>query len=102
MEQLKAGRLVVASIYDSAVGNYFQPFFARSKLEAIRSFGDAIAQKDHVFAKHPEDFTLFSLAEWSEDSGEFIPHMAPEKLATGLEILSAMRARDPRQGDLVD
>lgn len=87
--------LICCSVYDSAVGVYFQPFFARSRLDAVRSFGDAVTQDGHVFSKHPEDFTLFSLAEWSEDSGEFIPSITPEKLCTALEL--AQQAPDPRQ-----
>ena len=81
----KAGSLICASVYDNAVGVYFQPFFARSRAEAIRSFRDAATQEGHPFNKHPADFTLFCLATWDEESGSFEPLAAPANLGNALE-----------------
>lgn len=96
MEARKAGKLVVASVFDTKVGVYFQPFFARSRAEAIRSFSDAVSQSDHVFGKHPEDFTLFCLAEWDEESGQFETLPAPSCLGTALELVAV----EQREGQL--
>ena len=83
----KAGELIVAGIYDSKVGAYFQPFFARSRAEAIRSFSDTVNKDGHIFNNHPGDFTLFVLATWSEDNGKFTSPPAPESLGSGHEYL---------------
>lgn len=83
--------MIVASVFDSAVGVYFQPFFARSRREALRSFVDAATQSGHTFNKHPGDFSLFVLAEWNEESGRFENKAAPECLGTALEHI----AREP-------
>lgn len=96
----KASKLVVCSVFDSKVGVYFQPFFARSRAEAIRSFTDATDNDGHVFSRHPEDFTLFVLAEWDEETGGFASLAAPASLGTALEHKS--RKKDPPQLDLVD
>lgn len=98
MDPSKAGQLVVASVFDTAVGVYFQPFFARSRAEAIRSFADAASQEGHPFNKHPADFTLFVLATWDEESGSFTPLAAPASLGNALEH---MAREDPGGLDLV-
>ena len=98
-EQSKAGQLVCASVFDAKVGVYFQPFFARSTAEALRSFGDTINQDGHIFNKHPADFTLFMLAKWNEENGHFDPTPTPIALAVGIELLEVKE--DKAQLDLV-
>ena len=98
-EQTKAGQLVCASVFDAKVGVYFQPFFARSTAEALRSFGDTVNQEGHIFNKHPADFTLFLLARWNEENGLFVPTSTPISLAVGIELIQS--AEDERQIDLV-
>lgn len=92
----KTGTLVVASVYDAKVGVYFQPFFARTRAEALRSFSDTVNQQGHIFNKHPEDFTLFVLAVWDENTGGFVNTKAPESLGSGHEYL----AREDEQQQL--
>ena len=99
-EQQKAGTLVVASVYDAKVGTYFQPFFARTRAEALRSFKDTVNQQGHVFNKHPQDFTLFILAVFDEETGGFLNCQAPESMGTGHEYLERPE-EDERQMSLV-
>lgn len=47
------------SVFDHAVNAYLPPFAVRSKGEAIRSFGDACADKSHQFNRHAKDYVLF-------------------------------------------
>lgn len=93
---MKAGNLVVCAVFDSAVGVYFQPFFARSRGEALRSFVDISNKPGHTFNSHPGDFSLFVLAEWSEENGRFDNKPAPENLGTALEHIS----REPEDPQL--
>lgn len=90
--------LIMCSVYDSKVGVYFQPFFARSRAEAIRSFADAANQNGHIFNKHPGDFSLFASATWCEETNSTENLLAPDNLGTALEHLS--RTDDPLQADL--
>ena len=83
----QTGTLVCAAVYDEAVGVYFQPWFARSRAEAVRSFVDAVNTPDHMFAKHPKDFSLHILAEWDENDGHFRPLPAFDNLGSALEYI---------------
>lgn len=91
-ETHKTGNLVVAAVFDEAVGTYFQPYFARSRMEAIRSFVDACNQPDHIFNKHAKDFSLYVLAEWDENDGAFRPLPTFDLLGSALEYI-----RQPEQ-----
>jgi len=78
-------RMHVFSVYDDAAKAYLQPFFSRSKGEAIRSFTDACADEKSQFHKHLHDFTLVYLGEYEDTAGEFKPVM-PEKVLAAREL----------------
>lgn len=80
---------LIATVYDQAVGAFMQPFFCRSKSEAIRSFTDAVDKSDTPFCVHPEDYTLFVIGEYDDLSGNIVACLVPEKLITALECRSA-------------
>lgn len=48
----------------------------------LREISEAIAQGQTVWAKHPQDFTLYELGEYDADTGDV--HMYEEKKALGL------------------
>lgn len=82
-------RLIVCSVYDSAVGAYLQPFFCRSKGEAIRSFMSACEDKQSNFARFAKDYTLVYFGHWDDQSGEFEPTInARQAIMTAYEAMS--------------
>lgn len=81
-------RFMICSVRDDAVSAFMQPFFARSKNEARRSFGDAVADPKMEFGKHPKDYALFCLGEW-DDSGEMRIYDNNEVLAHALDYVIA-------------
>lgn len=72
-------KFVICAVRDKAVNAFMQPFFARSEGEAIRSFGDAVADPKMEFGKHPEDYNLWCFGSW-DDKGEFVTWPDPVKL----------------------
>lgn len=64
-------KLLIFSVYDKAVQAYLQPFYARSKGEALRQFTDACNDQGHQFAKHAADYTLVQFGEFDDASGMF-------------------------------
>lgn len=48
-----------------------QPFFFKTQGEAIRAWIDVVNDQNTTFAKHPEDYTLFEIAEYNEEQGSF-------------------------------
>jgi len=82
--------LQIYSVYDKAVGAYLQPFYARSRGEAIRSFMDACNNEKHQFATSPADYQLMYLGLWDDDSGLFSlgNNTGPESVISALEATS--------------
>lgn len=88
------------AIYDSKANVYGRPFFLQSAGVAMRIFGDmANDQKDPV-GHHPEDYTLFELASWDEDTGKFTQDGANRSLANGIEL--KIHDEIPEQLDIVN
>lgn len=77
-------KLVVVSVRDRAVDNFGTPFFVVSKGQAIRSFSDEINRKadDNMLNRHPEDYDLYELGEFDNDSGAF-EVSTPKMIAIG-------------------
>lgn len=65
----------VCAVYDSAVELYGQPMFVAGVGAALRSFIDEVnrAAPDNALYSHPEDYTLFHLADFDDTTGEFLP-----------------------------
>jgi hypothetical protein len=78
-------KLKIFSVYDCKVEAYLQPFFMRSKGEALRAFMSAVDDKQTQFNKNPEDFTLFELGEFDDEKGK-VNSINPTSLGTALEF----------------
>jgi hypothetical protein len=74
---------VYYAVYDRKAEMYSQPFLEIKDGTAIRAVQDiVINNKDHPFAKHPSDFSLFRLGIFDETTGE----ITGEKLSKLIEI----------------
>lgn len=71
----------VFSIHDSKAGAYLPPFILPRVEMAQRTFGDCINSADHQFGAHPEDYTLFELGHFDDDTGQF--NLYPEGISLG-------------------
>lgn len=87
------------SVYDQGVGAFMAPFMLRSKGEAIRQFSNTVANKDTEFYRHPEDFTLFELAEYDELTGVFKNHPTPVSCGIALDFHPATGEPEVSHGE---
>lgn len=80
-------RYKVVCIRDRAADVFGQPVFVSNVGGAIRSFGDEIRRPSSVerpnsMYDHPEDFDLFYLGEYDDESGTFFCER-PSQIAVG-------------------
>lgn len=61
----------IFTVYDSKAAAYLPPFYEQSIGSALRSFGDTCKNEEHVFNKHSEDFTLFHLGVFDDQTCKF-------------------------------
>ncbi len=85
--------LMLFCIRDSAAEAYMRPFCAQSEGAAIRSFSDMVnGNGDDLISQHPEDFTLFSLGSFNEQTAIMQMH-EPRSLGNGSTFV--LEARVP-------
>lgn len=78
----------IFAVFDSAADAYMNPFFLPSKGMAIRSFSDSVNTPDSTLSKHPADYTLFHLGEWTDESAGFDLFPGPRSLGVAIEFVS--------------
>lgn len=85
-------KLKLFAIYDRALTAYMQPFGAQSAGAAIRAFGDGVNDPAHVMNKHPEDYELWYLGDFDDQTGTFDNHdraKSNPQIATGKNMIQA-------------
>ena len=73
---------------DSKVEAYLPPFFMRSKGEAMRVLVDTLDDANHLFHKHPDDYYLYHIGEFDDQTGIFIANASPEPVCSCVDLIS--------------
>lgn len=83
-------KLKVVCVRDRAADVYGQPNFVLSIGSAIRSFADEVnnPRENNAFNKHPEDFDLYELGEFDDETGLF-QCGTPRQIAVGKDLVRA-------------
>ena len=78
----------VFAIYDAGAQAYLPPFILPRAEMAQRTFGDCVNSKDHQFGAHPEDYTLFCLGLWDDETAIYtMEGNGPQTLGNGVEYV---------------
>lgn len=87
-------RFLLFSIYDRKAGVFLSPFPSRAVIDAERSivasFRDNSLQGTPV-AAHPEDFALYMIGQFDDETGSIDPHNA--QMIAELQDLRANASR---------
>lgn len=78
--------LVMVAVRDSALDAFMRPFFVPTTGIAVRSFQDEVKNPDSPMSKHPEDFALFELGTFDEDTGKCQNLASPRQLVRGNDL----------------
>ena len=79
----------VFSIHDVKASTFGQPFFAVNKGIAVRMFADLVGDKQSMVSKHPDDFKLYLLGDFDDNSGGLSPLAQPEFLHSASEFVNS-------------
>ena len=79
---------VVCSVKDRAADAYGRPMFVPSIGVAIRGFTDEINRQaaDNQMYAHPDDFDLYELGTWDDNTCMFVGHESPKVVALGKQV----------------
>lgn len=80
--------LNICTVKDRAADAYGRPMFVPSTGVAIRSFSDEINRNnaDNQLYNHPDDFDLYELGSFDDNTGLFSLHEQPKLLSLGKQV----------------
>jgi hypothetical protein len=81
-------KLVLCTVKDRAADAFGRPMFVPSVGVAIRSFSDEVNRDDseNQLNRHPDDFDLYELGEFDDNTGLFDLHDQPKLLSLGKQV----------------
>lgn len=62
----------IFAVFDSKIGNFAQPFFMATVPAAKRAFMAVCSEAGSMLYKHPEDYSLFHLGEFDDETGHVL------------------------------
>ena len=81
-------KLTLCTVKDRAADAYGRPMFVPSTGIAIRSFSDEINRVDpeNQMYNHADDFDLYELGQFDDNTGLFSLHEQPKLLTLGKQV----------------
>lgn len=82
-------KYLMVAVRDRAADVYATPNFVNSLGGAIRSFGDAInsGDKQSALCAHPEDFDLYELGSYNDETADFEILPKARQIAVGKDLV---------------
>lgn len=88
-------RMMVFAVRDAQLGAFLEPIFALSEGVAMRSFSDAVLTPDHQFGRHAQDYGLFYVGMFDQDSGALEAAEQPRQVCTALQMKQMANKAEP-------
>lgn len=82
------------TIYDSKAETYSKPFHMLNDSLALRSCTDLANDPNSELNRHPEDFTLFLIGEWDDNSCEFEIRESPKSILRFHELATVTNIKE--------
>lgn len=79
----------ICSVRDRAVDTFQRPFFAPAIGGAIRAFGDEVNRQGSEINAHPEDYDLYHLGNFDDQTGKLEMLEQPKQIAIGNQLKGA-------------
>lgn len=73
-------KMEMFSVYDSKTELFMRPWFAINVASAQRTFNDEANDKSSPLSKHPEDYTLYHIGTFQDDTAMVVCHAQPKNL----------------------
>jgi len=79
--------LMMYAVYDHKAKAYGQPKLDYNTATCLRWFSDLVNKDGHPWQAHPEDYTLFQLGEYDDQSGMILPLTTPTPIGKAVEYV---------------
>lgn len=78
--------LKMFAVRDVKADQFLSPFCSPNGGSALRSFCDAVQNENSLINKHPEDYQLYEVGEYVEQSGEIVPVVPVKFIANATDF----------------
>jgi hypothetical protein len=79
-------KYAVCAVKDRAVNAFNRPIYVPTVGVAIRSFTDEVNRKDSELANHPEDYDLYELGSWDDETAIYTSLEVPRVITRAQDI----------------
>jgi len=87
----------ILAIRDHKINTFMTPFTAVHLGQALRSWEELVNDPKTTIAKYPNDFCLYRLGHFDDDSGQLTSLPVPEMIASASDYI---KDKNPGQGKL--
>lgn len=77
---------IIVAVHDRALDAFMQPWTVPAIGAAIRGFQDAVNNAETPMFKHPDDYDLYQLGVFDDNTGKLIPLDEPKQIAIGKQL----------------
>lgn len=83
------------SIRDAKAEIYNDPFYRKTHGEAERDFSQLVNDPKSKIHEFPEDYDLYFVGEWNDNTGSFIPLDTPQHVQKAMHVKKTLKMADP-------
>lgn len=76
----------IFSIRDSKAEMFYPPFYQKTHGEAERSLRELVRDEKSLISKYPEDYDLYFLGEWDDQSGKMTLEDTPKHVIKATQL----------------
>ena len=81
-------KIKILAVHDRALDAYMRPMFVPTIGAGIRAFQDEVNNPESPMNKHPDDYDLFNLGDWDDNTGQFSQQPKPINIAVGKQLIT--------------
>lgn len=86
-------KLKAFTIRDTKGEVFNTPFFQKTHGEAERSFKSLLNDQQSMVAKYPEDYDLYYIGEYDDQSGQLLGLDTPQHIVKAIQIMNTITDR---------
>lgn len=89
-------KMTICSVLDAKADMFGRPFFVQTTAVGLRSFNDEVNRNapDNPFFTHPEDYALYELGIFDDQTGRIFPYEIPKLIIQAQQCALANNNRE--------
>lgn len=86
------------TVYDEKANAFLTPFFMHNTDMAIREFQNCINDPSHAFGRNPQDYTLYKISEFDDETAALDQIPTKQMLGNGVEFKISEHFKEQHNG----